>query len=301
MKRFSAIYCISLLSLFTLAACSAQDVIDFETMQSNYVGSYFGQKPPGEKPEKFAPRLFTFETGYHSAVSFSMDGTEAVWSLNQGKKCTMYSKMEDQVWSVPVEVDFGLKDGIIDPIFSPDGNRLYFISRQAPQMGQPERDRIWFVSRTNDGWSDPQPIDDVVTAHATHWTFSFADNGNLYFTSEMPAARGGQDIWMSVFDGEKYLTPVDLGEAINSDFREMTPCIAPDERFLIFSRSRDMADLYISYKNPDGTWANATKMKSGMNTLHHDICPVLSPDGKYLFFARKFRMYWVDAKAIKMN
>ena len=295
MKSINYLTVCFLFAILTMTSCSAQDEIDMETYLTTHIGQYFGQIPPGNKPEKFAPEFFDFETGYHSVVSFSPDLSEAVWSLNQGKKCTMYSRMEDQVWSVPVEVDFGLKDGIIDPIFSPDGNRLYFISRQAPQMGQQERDRIWFVSRTIYGWSDPQPIDDVVTAHATHWTFSFSDNGNLYFTSEMPAARGGQDIWMSVFDGKKYLTPVDLGEAINSDLREMTPCIAPDESYLIFSRSRDMADLYISYKNPDGTWADAKKMKSGMNTLHHDICPVLSPDGKYLFFVRKFRMYWVDA------
>ena len=131
-------------------------------------------------------------------------------------------------------------------------------------------------------------------------------NGNLYFTSEIEGVRGEQDIYISRFDGEKYLAPEDLGEAINSDGKDLAPFIAPDESYLIFTRTGEdtkKTDLYISFIDPEGCWTNAIDMGEKINTEYHDLCTSVSPDGKYLFFLSqregKYRIYWVDAKIIE--
>jgi Tol biopolymer transport system component len=40
-----------------------------------------------------------------------------------------------------------------------------------------------------------------------------------------------------------------------------------------------------------------------VNTKHHENCPIISPDGRYLFFNSgrngKSDIYWVDAKIIE--
>jgi hypothetical protein len=123
---------------------------------------------------------------------------------------------------------------------------------------------------------------------------------------EIEGVRGEQDIYLARFDGEKYLEPMDLGEAINSDGKDLTPFIAPDESYLIFTRigkGTRKTDLYISFKNSDGGWTKAVDMEAGINTEHHDLCASVTPDAKYLFFLSqregKYRIYWVDTGIIE--
>jgi hypothetical protein len=269
-------------------------------------GDYYGQKTPDNTPILFAPEIMNAEMGYHSPIIFSPDLTEAYWSPMDTMPCMMFSKRIDGVWSTPVKIDFGLKMGAGDPAFSHNGEKLYFLSFQPPKPGDTERERIWFVVRKDEGWSEPKPIDEIILKHPTHWTFSFAANGNLYFTSEITGVRGEQDIYFAQFDGEKYLEPIDLGEMINTDGKELSPCIAPDESFIIFTRVGDgtkKADLYVSFKKDDGNWTKAIEIGSSINSEKNDLCASLSPDGNYLFFLSQreglCRIYWVSSKIIE--
>lgn len=277
-----AIYLGILFSIIFISCVDAQQN-DFPVLQ----GSYFGQDPPGMTPELFAPKIFNAEHGYHSPVVFSPDFTEAVWSPMRRGECLMYSRVIDGQWSIPREVDFGLSMGVGDATFSPDGNRIYFCSFQPPEEGSPERERIWYTERVGADWSAPRLIDDVIRAHPTYLTFSFAENGNLYFTSEMPGVRGEQDIYLARFDGEKYLEPVDLGEAINSDGMDMAPFVARDESYLIFTRvgsTTRKADLYISFKGPNGEWTQAVDLGETLNTAHNDLAATVTRTGSSCSF-----------------
>lgn len=291
-----------LLTMLTAAQESTNNKTAFPVL----TGSYFGQTPPGSTPELFAPEIFNGAHGYHTPIVFSPDLTEAIWSPMEMKANLMYSKMTNGVWSTPIELNFGFERGTGDGAFSPDGKELYFVSFQPPQPGAPERERIWFVKRNEDTWQAPHLIDDVIVAHPTHWTFSFAKNKNLYFTSEIDGVRGEQDIYVARFDGEKYLPPEDLGEAINSDGKDLAPYIAPDESYLIFTRigkNTKKTDSYISFKMNDGTWSEAIDMGTPINSDYHDLAPAVTPDGKYLFFLSQRegdnRIYWVDTKIIE--
>ena len=58
-------------------------------------------------------------------------------------------------------------------------------------------------------------------------------------------------------------------------------------------------DLYVSFKNENGDWANAINMSPVINTKEHEEYPIVSADGKYLFFVRNGDVYWVDARVIE--
>ena len=60
-------------------------------------------------------------------------------------------------------------------------------------------------------------MQDEITAHPIHWSFSVALNNNVYFGSQASGVRGRTDIYVAKFDGEKYAAPEDMGTAINSD------------------------------------------------------------------------------------
>lgn len=268
-------------------------------------GPYLGAPPPGDRPERFAPEVIATPPGVHSSAIFSPDGATLLWSpMARGSETRMMT-MAGNAWSEPAIVDFGMGAGVGEPFFSPDGRRLYFLSFR-PSPGDPvERERIWYAERAGDGWSAPRLLDETVAAHPTHWQFSVAANSNLYFTSEAKGVRGGQDIYLARFEVGRYLPPADLGPHVNSDGLDLTPYIAPDESYLLFARSGPAtreADLYVSFRADAGGWTPAVPLGDHINTAGNELCPVVSPDGKYLFYTGRveqgYGVYWVDASFI---
>jgi Tol biopolymer transport system component len=137
----------------------------------------------------------------------------------------------------------------------------------------------------------------------THWQLSVAENGNLYFLGKV---TGNGDIYVLPFEEGTYQEPVMLGRAINSDHGEGSPFIAPDESYLIFSRSDRSSsrkgELFISFRKLDGTWTEAKSMESLNKDGVNELCATVSRDGKYLFFLRNtrdgFSSHWVSSNII---
>ena len=298
---------ITIATLFiAINAGFSQKELNNKSAFSNLIGTYFGQKPPESYPVLFAPEIMNAEQGYHFPIIFSPDLTEAFWKpMEIGNTGLLYSQMIDEKWTTPLRINFSFEKGIGDACFSPDGNKLFFLSFQGQHAGDIERERIWFVERNSSGWSKPTLIDEVINSHPTHWKFSLATNGNLYFTSEIKGVQGEQDIYVAYFVDGKYHSPISVGHAINTDAKEFGAFIAPDESYLIFTRIGDKTektDLFISFKNQDGNWTKAINMGPKINSPSHDMIATVSYDGKYLFFiSQRERMngiYWVNTKII---
>ena len=82
---------------------------------------------------------------------------------------------------------------------------------------------------------------------------------------------------------------------VNTEAFEGLPFVTPDESYLFFV-SGDRADeivgdgnryargdLYVSIRR-NGSWTKTKHLGCGINSPAADICPFVSPDGKYLFF-----------------
>ena len=272
------------------------------SLKASLKGPYLGQTPPGDIPQPFAVDFIKPPEGFHSSVVFSPDGTEALWTDMRGT--SYYTHIVNDLWTEPVQFAIADESDIGEPFFSIDGSRLYFLSRRQPGNDAANRERIWFAERQTSGWSEPKLIDSVVARHPTHWEFSFSDNGNLYFASELGDSR---NICFAEKNGDSFLEPVALGENINGPLREFCPFIASDESYLIFSRSvpeeNNRSDLFISFKDSGGHWREAINMGDTINTLHNDVCPVVTRDGKYLFYlqvsGKVNQVCWVSASVIE--
>jgi len=257
-----------------------------------FSGSYLGQTPPGKTPQLFAPDIVSTNRGQHSAVAFSPDGREAYWSSTFMPSDSGYavgallgSKIVDGKWSPPDFPEFTeafvTRDDV--PFFAPDGKKLYFISRRPLQPGQGGgKENIWFVEKSESGWSDARPLPGEVNKMQMHWQFSIADNGTIHFVGEDPSGYGMGDIYKSELVNGKYTAPQNLGPVINTDKGEACPFIAPDESYILFSSSGHQEQshemfIYISFKTKDNQWSEPIKTElTGM-------CPIVSPDGKYIF------------------
>jgi Tol biopolymer transport system component len=166
---------------------------------------------------------------------------------------------------------------------SPYGNTIVLTSSE-PRSGRGEATNVFttrFLRRTESGWSEPEFIEQTFGFLAP----SISSQGTLYFFLEVP---GKMDIYMSRISNGIYEKPLKLGDAINSEHDEVDPFVAPDESFLIFCRSGEgfgSMDLFISFRNEDGSWSKAKNMGETINSEATDFCPSVSPDGKYMFFS----------------
>lgn len=83
---------------------------------------------------------------------------------------------------------------------------------------------------------------------------------------------------------EKY-DPINLGDKINSKYRDYFPSITADGEKLIFSRNIEgNEDFYIS-KKVNSTWSEPVPLSDKINTKqYNEGAQSISPDGLYLFF-----------------
>jgi hypothetical protein len=265
-------------------------------------GKYLGQKRPGSEPLLFAKGIAAGYFRLHSSIVFSPDGKEVFWTVSIPPKESGYShgavmtaKMKNNRWTPVLKVP-DLADGDV-PFFSPDGQKFYFISSRPTTPGGKEgKENIWVKQRIGDGWSEAKPLDPRVNAHRMHWQFSVDRKGNLYFGS-------GGSIKYSKFIKGRYTEPriVDTGLP-----RGGAPFISPGGDYLIFQGKEPngpRGDLYICFRKKDGAWTRAKNMGETINSNGSEICPIVSPDGKYLFYLTAksgvYGPHWVDAKIIE--
>ncbi|MGD8538387.1 MAG: ankyrin repeat domain-containing protein [Candidatus Aminicenantes bacterium] len=269
-------------------------------------GEYLGQEKPGDTPRMFAPGIVSghgFDSE-HSPAVFSPDGKEVYWT-KKFRGPILYMKQVKGVWTAPQPAPFCSEYGDGEPIFFPDGSKLYFLSfRPIQPGGSTDKENMWVTERGPGGWSAPKPVSPLINACDLHWLFSVANNGNIYFASPREGGFGANDIYRSRLVNGEYQEPENLGEVINTSGVDHTPFIAPDESYLIFvSRGRSASSrdfqFYISYKKKHDSWEEPIAVNEMLTSIGSGLCPAVTPDGKYMFFIGRGDIYWVDAAFIE--
>ncbi|MCK7589954.1 hypothetical protein M0G43_05150 [Subsaxibacter sp. CAU 1640] len=114
-------------------------------------------------------------------------------------------------------------------------------------------------------------------------------NGDyLYFTSNIPSAKGPTDIFRVKIEGDnKFGDPENLGDEINSPRRETFPTISHDN-VLYFSSDRARGvgglDIYKCIIDEDGKVGKPELMPQPINSRGDDICFELNKNGKEGYF-----------------
>lgn len=277
-------------------------------------GPYFGQQPPGETPELFAPGIIS-TCKEHSAAMFTPDGNE-LWFGRMFPQEICYAKIVDGVWTEPQTAPFSGTYSDLYPILSPDGTKLFFSSYRPVETGESLRRGevdLWVAERVDDSWAEPRHLGETINLGRRTSCGSVAANGSLYFTTHRTADRSVEMYRSALVDGV-YSEPEALTE-LNSPEPDHCPLVAPDESYLIFSSFRGgfgRSDLFISFRKPDGSWTEPVNMGARINSAYKDEYPFMSPDGRYLFFNSNRpsalnerpvpdgpgNIYWVDAGII---
>ena len=306
--RNAVIFFTLVLSIFFALGYSAPQN-DFPVLK----GPYFGQKAPPEKAEIFMDGIISTLSEPEMCAAFSKDGKEFYYNAYyQGYWNIFFTREINGKWVKPEPISFAASYTDRDFTISPDGNKLYFGSnrpRKPGGEGLKSLDIYVTERRPSGGWSQPRNVGFPVNTDLGENYPSVASSENLYFFSCRDDGWGGCDIYISRWIDGRYTAPENLGKAVNSEKNDWDAIIAPDESYIIFSSqnrsdSNGGQDLYIAYRQIDGSWTQARNMGERVNSESGEICPSISLDGKYFFFTSRRRgkadIFWVSAKIIEV-
>ncbi len=263
---------------------------------------YLGQKPPGSTPEIFAPGIISVDGRYEHGISFSPDLKELYFGANfEDQDPSIYfSKLEGKNWTHPKKANFtkGKKVGEMHPFVSPNGKTLHFAAHDSFTLPHHKSSvKSWYVKRFGDSWSDAKQLDSPVNNDFVFYS-NEAKNGDLYYTN-----ISKRTMYYAPKKDDKYPEAHELGTGGFHGF------ISPSQDYLMVNaRNKEDAqrksDIYIYFREKDGTWSKAINLGSDVNTNFAETCPSITPDGKYLFFGRYneegglSNFYWVSTEII---
>lgn len=259
---------------------------------SKLKGPYLGQTPPGETPMPFAPGIVVSD-GWEYGLVFAPGLQEAYFlraNPETGDHELVLLEQKEDSWHKRV---VSPRPG--QPVFSPDGKTMHLGRR--------------YKERSGDGWSDVKvleaPFDELRIMR-----MSSSTSGTLYFDTYDENNDAFPIRYSRLVDGKRQ-APQALDATINTGTYMAHPFIAPDESYLIWDARRDGghgdSDIYISYRQADGTWGEAINLGDKINTSAWEAAAHVSPDGKYMFFNRNMNpgsyenvdIFWVDASFIE--
>lgn len=271
---------------------------------------FLGQVRPGTIPEQFAPDVIRLDGAIHGSIAFRPDGSEIYWTLHpsdyiEKPSQIMYVRKTDDGWTSPAVAPFCDENGAGEISISPAGDRLYFTSRRPlpeawgppPQPGSREWavGKIWFVERLGDRWGEPQILEKDIN-HDLNGVSSTI-TGTLY-SSGVRRIRKTVDGWGPV---EWLGPPLDITKP-GGQFKGGHPYIAPDESFIIFNADwpgHRGSGVFVSFRDSTDSWSRPINVLAEMGIERSGSVPVLSPDGKYLFYFMGEGFWWVSAKVIE--
>lgn len=241
----------------------------------------------GPKPEMVGPGVISTEYDEFGSA-LTPDGDTMYFSRSVTRSyayAILRSHRTAHGWSPPEMAPFSGRWRDHDPIISPDGKRLYFVSDRPIDGVRQTAYHIWVMDRVPTGWSEPRRLGAPFDQFGFLWFLSETRNGVIYFNVQ--PENGPARIYVTRRTATGYSAPEILPDAVNIptwDARE--PYIAPDDSFLVFDAGPagavNLYDLYVS-DHRNGTWTPARKL-TALSSPTRDYSPRITADGQWLYY-----------------
>jgi hypothetical protein len=243
------------------AALTAQSAPDLQEMAMN-MGSSINTQFRESEPSFTADGRMMYFNCYDAGICVS----HLIGSWDEGK------------WTTPERLGVPINTGYfeVEPLISPDGDKLYFQSNRPARhvesnpilspfvansfflitylaeakLGVSVLDGfgvadVWVSHKVNGVWSEPQNLNDVAgeppvnTAFHDHCLSFSADGNEAFWTSTRPGGFGGNDIWTSRRVNGKWTEPENVGPNVNGSGDEHHSIPTPDGKSLYVTSVRE--------------------------------------------------------------
>ncbi len=222
-----------------------------------------------------------------------------------GKQEDFYvSEKENGVWTtaygVSPKINSKYNEGA--PTLSTDGRLLIFTACEfmnegygPSRVGKGSCD-LFYSFKVGGVWTKPENFGAPMNSWSWESQPSFSSDGKtIYFVRGIREKRvrrdlQKQDIYYSEFDEKTgWSAPKKLGPNINTPYREESVYIHPDGQTLYFSSEGHPGmgglDIYVSRKQPDGTWGEAVNLGYPINTHENENSLLVGANGEIAYFA----------------
>lgn len=241
------------------------------------------------KPEKLSSAINTGMAEY--LPSITADGQEFYFTrVVDGQEDFYFSTKKNGEWqeSRPLTDINSLQNEGAQTITA-DGKLMVFTA--CDRMDGYGSCDLYYSYKVKGRWSLPQNIGSPVNTKAWESQPCLSANGDaLYFSSKRPGGLGGRDIWVAYRQVEGgWGVPQNLGLPINTEQDEEAPFMHPDSKTLYFMSDGHPGmggtDLYLSRRQPDGTFGIPQNLGYPINTKAHEGALFISLDGGTAYFA----------------
>lgn len=257
-----------------------RDTTLFSVKQANIpeVETAFGQVPYGQGI------MFTADK-----VTFKNSNTSN-WTGRSYLDIYFSQKDENGKWLSPMLLKGNVNGQYHEgpACFNKEGNIVYFtrsnyFKKKRLKSSKDENNlKLFSAELVGDKWTNvielPFNSDEYSCGHPT----LASDDKTLYFISDMPNGLGGTDIYKSVFDGQTWSKPENLGSTVNTSGNEMFPYIHSDGTFYFSSEAHNNLgglDVFMTFY--DGKkWLQVENLNYPLNTSKDDFAFVLKEDNK---------------------
>ncbi|HTF03402.1 MAG TPA: OmpA family protein [Bacteroidia bacterium] len=196
----------------------------------------FGGKNINQKYHD-GPATFSADgnTMYFSRVEKTLKGKDKKkYQVEQNK--IYKSELKDGDWSEVTAFAYNSNEySVANPVLSPDGSRLYFVSDMSGGYGETD---IYYCDRNGEGWGSPVNMGPNVNTFNTEKFPSVDSAGNFYFASDGYQGFGGLDICVALNKDGKLQKAKPLKAPFNSSTDDLGIVFLEDGRTGYFSSNR---------------------------------------------------------------
>jgi hypothetical protein len=262
--------------------------------QEKFAG-YLDQAPPEHTPRVF--RLHAHE-GYFAGdrIAISPDGKELYYTevtTTWSDYNIRHYKFSDGKWNGP----FDLFPGFLGPALSVDNKTMTFEKYNDSRT-------CWHSKRIDTGWSTPTLCTEVPDPKDKHYLQDTA-SGRIYASSQGALNGIGQRDISTYMKTDATGAYQSLGRPLNSPGNEGDFYVARDEAFIVFGSPHrgglGGGDLFISFRERDGSWSDPKNLGATINTPGFEFGPYVTDDTRYLFYSSSSDFTRVDIHWIRFD
>ena len=248
--------------------------------------------------EKFKSQIQSGQVSEVTQSRMGKDGKGVLRDINRRiYECQVGKDMKSKASPANIRLVENINSEYPDyaPSVTQDGNTMVFTSRRmGGASDRVDKDLIFFediyiAERDADSVWQPATLVTSVSTEKHESSLQISADGQQMFLYK---DDNGGDIYVSERGkGGEWTTPKPLGKTINTTYRESSAFMSPDGQLLFYASDRANgfggSDIYVSRSLGKGKWGAPINMGPKINTEFDEDSPVLSFDGKTLYFSSK--------------
>ncbi len=192
----------------------------------------------------------------------------------------------DSIWHAATNWHEVNNDQISNPIgWSADGSTFLF--NRVSTKGGELKTEIWAIAQ---GQLEQLEISYFKNKSIHQSGCISADNRYIILSMESGSTRGVEDLYVITRNGDKWNAPKNLGSLINTEFQEITPFLAPDNKTLYFATNGRKGfgsfDLFVTERLDDTwrNWSTPRNLGEAINTVGRETAMAFSAGSEYAYF-----------------